>query len=70
MKKTISMISEKFENAETGESIEGITIMIDGFFKQVLTILREKNPHYQTNLELINDALMKGLNIIREEKNN
>lgn len=69
MKKTISMMSEEFENEQTGEKVEGITIMIDGFFKDFLYILKEKNPQYQTNLDLINDALMKGLDLIRKETN-
>lgn len=69
MKKTISIMSEEFENEETGEKIEGITVMIDGFFKEVISALRQKNPHYQSNVELINDALMKGLTIIRDESN-
>lgn len=70
MKKTISMISQEFVNEETNQTVEGVTIIIDGFFKEVVNVLRHKNPHYQTNLELINDALMKGLAVIRDEKNN
>lgn len=69
MKKTISMISEEFVNEETNQTVEGITILIDGFFKEVVNVLRQKNLHYQTNIELINDALMKGLTVIRDEKN-
>ena len=35
MKKTISMISEEFENEQTGEKVEGIKIMIDGILKEL-----------------------------------
>ncbi|MCY7494150.1 hypothetical protein [Bacillus safensis] len=32
----ISILSEKFENENTGELVEGITIMIDGKLKSML----------------------------------
>lgn len=65
MKKTISIISEEFENEKTGEKVEGITIMVDGMFKEVLNIIRKDNPQYENNVSLIQDALMKGLEAIK-----
>lgn len=65
MKKTISIISEEFENEKTGEKVEGITIMVDGMFKEVLNIIRTENPQYENNVSLIQDALMKGLEAIK-----
>lgn len=65
MKKTISIISEEFENEKTGEKVEGITIMVDGMFKEVLNIIRTDNPQYENNVSLIQDALMKGLEAIK-----
>lgn len=38
MTKTISIISEEFENEKTGEKVEGITIIVDGVFKEFLDI--------------------------------
>ncbi len=29
MKKTITMMSEEFENESTGEKVEGITVIVD-----------------------------------------
>lgn len=65
MKKTISIISEEFENEKTGEKVEGITIMVDGMFKEALNIIRTENPQYENNVSLIQDALMKGLEAIK-----
>lgn len=65
MKKTISIISEEFENEKTGEKVEGITIMVDGMFKEVLNVIRTENPQYENNVSLIQDALMKGLEAIK-----
>ncbi len=65
MKKTISIISEEFENEKTGEKVEGITIMVDGVFKEFLDIIKSQNSQYENNAVLIQDALMKGLEIIK-----
>ena len=63
----ITMMSEQFESGETGQSVEGITIIIDGVLKQFLDIIKTNKPEYENNLSLIQDALMKGLNIIKDE---
>ena len=67
MSNKITMMSEKFENEETGQNVEGITIMIDGMLKQFLEIIRAKNPEYENNLSIIQDALIKGLERIKNE---
>lgn len=58
-------MSEEFENENTGEKVEGITIMVDGIFKDFLDIIKSKNKQYESNLGLIEDALMKGLEVIK-----
>lgn len=72
MKKTISIISEEFENEKTGERIEGITIMVDGVLKQMFDIIRQEKAEYTDNVSIVQDALMKGLeeikNMIQSEK--
>jgi hypothetical protein len=67
MSNKIIMISEQFEKDSTGESVEGITIMIDGVLQQFLSIIMQKNTAYKSNLEIIQDALMKGLEKIKNE---
>ena len=39
---TVTMLNEEFENDQTGEKVEGITIIVDGQFKQVLDIIKAK----------------------------
>ncbi len=68
MKKTISIMSEEFENEQTGESVEGVTIMIDGILKEFLEIIRLQNPQYKDNIGIIQSALMKGLEAIKDSK--
>jgi len=65
MKKTISIMSEEFENEKTGEAVEGITIMIDGVFKDFLDIIKHRTQRYENNSQLIYDALIQGLEVIK-----
>ncbi|WP_143318536.1 hypothetical protein [Clostridium sp. HBUAS56017] len=67
MKKTISIMSEEFENEKTGEKVEGITIMVDGILKNFFDILKERNPQYNDNVSIVQDALMKGLEMLKNE---
>ena len=60
-KNTITLISDNFENGENGETVRGITIIIDGTLKQVMDLLIEKNPDYLNYMELTKEALFEGV---------
>ena len=34
-------MTEEFENEKAGERVEGITIMVDGIFKEILDIIKQ-----------------------------
>jgi len=67
MNKKITIMSEEFENEQTGERVEGITIVVDGMLKQFLEVIKAKESKYENNLGIIQDALMKGLEIVKME---
>ena len=67
MSNKITMMSEEFQNEQTGQSVEGITIIVDGVLKQFVEIIQAKSPEYQSSLSVVQDALMKGLNTIKNE---
>ena len=47
MENKITFIKETFENSQTGKAVDGITVIIDGVFQQVLDkIIRESNGKY------------------------
>lgn len=48
MKKTISIITEEFENEKTGERVEGITIMVDGAIKELFDIIKREKKNIVT----------------------
>ncbi|MDN5386756.1 MULTISPECIES: hypothetical protein [Bacillus] len=59
---TVTMLNEEFVNDQTGEKVEGITIIIDGQFKQVLDIIKAKSDSYENYTEVIRDAVFEGVN--------
>ena len=65
MKKTISIMTEEFENEKTGERDEGITIMVDGVIKELFDIIKREKKEYSNNVSIVQDALMKGLEEIK-----
>lgn len=67
MANKITLMSEKFEIEQTGEEVEGITVIVDGVLKQFLNVIKSKEPKYENNLALIQDALMKGLEVIKSD---
>ena len=66
----VTILSEEFENDKTGEKVQGITIIVDGKFKEVVDFLMEKNHSYEDYTEIIKDVIFKGINsMILEQKN-
>lgn len=66
MKKTITIMTEEFENEKTGEKVEGITIMVDGVLKHLFEIIKQEKNQYTDNVSIVQDALMKGLEDIKK----
>lgn len=62
----LNMLSEKFVNGETGKEIEGITIMIDGKFKQALDIIMNNIGEYTSYSEIMRDIIFSGTSQIIE----
>lgn len=56
-----------FENGKTNEKVQGITIMVDGDFKKELDVIMGKEPKYKNYVEVINDAIFKGMKIIEDK---
>ncbi|WP_418968679.1 hypothetical protein [Alloscardovia omnicolens] len=56
----ISMLIEQFENEVTGDTVEGITILVDGKLKDVIDILKNK-LNQEKSVHIIHEALLIGL---------
>ncbi|WP_025682327.1 hypothetical protein [Paenibacillus maysiensis] len=62
----LNLLSEKFVNGETGQEVEGITIMVDGKFKQALDIIMDNSDEYTSYTEIIRDIIFSGTQQIVE----
>lgn len=62
----LTVLSDEFENKETGEVNTGITVIIDGVLKKVLDTLLAKSE-YEDYSAIITVALMKGINQLVDE---
>jgi len=57
----MTLMEEWFENEQTGEQVPGVTLVIDGTMKRVMDALMVKYPAYQTYTQLVQAALVKGI---------
>ena len=60
-------MTEEFENEQTGEKVEGVTIIVDGILKNFFDALKENNPKYIDNVTIVHEAFMKGLEMLKNE---
>ncbi len=67
MDNKIKLMRETFQNEQTGEPVEGVTVLIDGMLAQFLEAIRQRSGRYPDNLHVIQEALMRGLESIKEE---
>ncbi|MSS84575.1 hypothetical protein FYJ24_07325 [Actinomycetaceae bacterium WB03_NA08] len=66
MNSSMTVMVDQFENERTGEMVEGVTIIVDGVLKQFLDVVRSRSSAYPDNATLIQDALFRGLNDIKD----
>ncbi|MFD0588480.1 hypothetical protein ACFQZE_10740 [Paenibacillus sp. GCM10027627] len=62
----LNLLSEKLVNGDTGQEVEGITVMIDGKFKQALDIIMDNSDGYTNYSEIIRDIIFSGTQQIVE----
>lgn len=58
----IVMFTEEYENEKSGDKVPGVTILIDGKFKQVLDVIMKKEGKYHDYTEVVRDVLFMGVN--------
>ena len=63
----VTILNEEFENDQTGEKVQGITIILDGKLKEIVDLLMKNNPDYKNYTEIVRDAFFKGINLMISE---
>ena len=57
----IRIVSEQFEKEETGELVEGVSIIIDGVLRQGLDLFLQKFSEYDSYPDIMQDILLTGI---------
>lgn len=65
----VTFIKQEYENSETGAKVPGITIIVDGVFRQVCDKLIADTGREQDYVALIQEALFNGINRMIGESN-
>ena len=65
---TITLFSEEFENEKTGETVQGITVIVDGKIKDVMDRFLYGGSDYKNYTEIVRDVLIKGFNVLITEQ--
>lgn len=58
----VTFMKQEYENSETGEKVPGVTVIVDGVFRQVCDKLITETGREQDYVKLIQDALFRGIN--------
>lgn len=63
---SVTFLNDEFENSMTGEKVEGVTVIVDGKFRDILYDILEKNQDKYSNItEIVKDALFMGLDNLK-----
>lgn len=60
----LTMLIEKFQNSETGQDVDGITIIIDGKIKEMFDMIISRSKKYTNYSEILRDVIFMGINEI------
>lgn len=59
----VTIMTEEFEKGDSGETVQGVTFIVDGKFKEVLDLLIKQNDgKYSDYKDIVKDALFNGIN--------
>ncbi len=65
----VTFIKQEYENSDTGEKVPGVTVILDGVFRQVCDKLIADTKREPDYVKLIQDALFRGINeMIRDSE--
>lgn len=65
----VTFLDNEYSNQQTGQKARGVTVILDGKFGEVIEQLKADNPKYENNIQVIQDALFRGINDILAEQN-
>ena len=61
MESVLTVLTDQFENGDTGEISTGVTVIVDGAIKMAMDRILQADSSYNGYLNITKDALMLGL---------
>lgn len=66
MKDAFTLLEDTLEHGATGEQVPGVTVVVDGKFRQVLDAVIARSGRYETYSQVLGDAITRGITDIIE----
>ena len=63
----VTFMENTYTNDKTGEKATGVTVILNGKFGEVVAQIREANPNFKSDMQVIQEAVFRGLNSILKE---
>lgn len=60
----IGVIVEEYERESTGETVQAITFIMDAYHRELFDQIKQKNPKYEDDVMIVNDAIIEGINAL------
>lgn len=57
-----TILSDEFKNEQTGDIVQGVTIIVDGKIKDVMDLLVRNNANVSDYIDVVRVAFIEGLN--------
>ena len=67
MDKSLEFLFEKFEIGNDGKIVDGVTVVVNDAMKGAIAYIRNRDAHYESNVDVIRDVLFRGLEIIKND---
>ena len=62
MKSNLIIFEDEYSKGDSEELIKGVTIVIDGEFQQIVNSIQVASDEFNSNIDVISKALVKGIN--------
>lgn len=64
----LTILTDDYTNKETGDEIEGLTVLMEGKIKELFDEVLENSSHYSDYSEVMRDVVINGINEVRKKK--
>lgn len=64
----LTILTDDYTNKETGEEMEGLTVLMEGKVKELFDKILEDSNQYNDHTEIMRDVVIHGINEVLKRK--